>query len=174
MIIALGHSARAGKDTAAQALVDTLGFTRVAFADPLRALVLAIDPIVAQAVGALGWEEAKTRLPFVRDRLIEVGNAARYALGADVWVTLSRPALREHKRVVVTDVRYPNELLALKALGALTIKIERPGFPPRDDPSDRALANWSDWDLVITNDGTIEDLRDHITAWVGMYLRTTA
>ena len=46
MIIGLTGYARSGKDTVAQILVDKFGFTRVAFADPIRDFCYQVNPIV--------------------------------------------------------------------------------------------------------------------------------
>ena len=46
-IIALSGYARSGKDEAARALVEEEGFVQVAFADKLREMIYAINPIVA-------------------------------------------------------------------------------------------------------------------------------
>jgi len=45
-IIGLSGKARSGKDTFAEALVQGAGYTRVAFADPLRELALKLDPVI--------------------------------------------------------------------------------------------------------------------------------
>lgn len=46
-IIALSGFARSGKDEAAKVLVQDFGFTKVAFADKLREVLYALNPIVA-------------------------------------------------------------------------------------------------------------------------------
>jgi len=51
-VIGLCGYAGSGKDTAAQALVD-IGWQRVSFADPIREIALAIDPIVYVGQGWL-------------------------------------------------------------------------------------------------------------------------
>lgn len=50
MILGLSGYARSGKDTAASVLVDEFGFTRIAFADKLREVLLAINPKVAEEI----------------------------------------------------------------------------------------------------------------------------
>ena len=67
MIIGLTGYARSGKDTVASILVEDYGFTRVAFADPIRDLLLKINPILengyrlGEHVKEFGWELAKAR-----------------------------------------------------------------------------------------------------------------
>lgn len=47
MIIGLCGYARAGKDSVARVLVEEYGFVKLAFADPLREMAQAIDPIIS-------------------------------------------------------------------------------------------------------------------------------
>jgi hypothetical protein len=58
-ILGLSGYARCGKDSAAAVLVEEFGFTRVAFADKLREVLYALNPIVSYT----GWRDAKG-LPF--------------------------------------------------------------------------------------------------------------
>ena len=46
MIVGITGYAQHGKDTAAQVLVTEFGFVRVGFADALKELALAVNPIV--------------------------------------------------------------------------------------------------------------------------------
>lgn len=64
------------------------------------------------------------------------------------------------KNWLVSDVRFPNEIEAIKERGGKIIKIER--FSPNDKKelheSETALNNYNDWDYVVKNFGTIDDL----------------
>lgn len=163
MIIGLGHAARVGKDTCAEILVERHGYTRVAFADALKDFVYAIDEDVRLAVNLFGWEGAKAN-PVNRKKLVDVGNHARTIIGADVWI---RAAMRRvtSGRTVITDMRYPNEVEAIRQVGGIIVKVERPGVDPLPNVADQALANFDGWDAVIVNDGSVDDLRgqlDHL------------
>jgi hypothetical protein len=129
MLIGLTGYAQHGKDTAAQVLVEEYGYARVAFADPLKDLAVAVNPLVSLSAhdpsvmarlrdlvvpsglhtGA-SWETAKKN-PEVRRLLQELGTGARAILGDDIWVrTAERRILEAAPRpVVVSDVRFPNE-----------------------------------------------------------------
>lgn len=54
VLIGLSGKKRAGKDTVAAYLVEKYGFTRVAFADPLREVALKVDPIIGAEVDPQG------------------------------------------------------------------------------------------------------------------------
>lgn len=137
MIVGITGYAQHGKDTAAQVLVNEFGFVRVGFADALKELALAVNPIVSSNDGiaeydvrlsdlidgtpaarsllwreeSFGWEVAK-KWPEVRRFLQVLGTEARKVLGEDVWVHALDNTLRERMpaaNVVIPDVRFPNE-----------------------------------------------------------------
>ena len=69
---------------------------------------------------------------------------------------------------IITDMRFPNELEAVKSKGGITIRIERPneykeGEPTQRSihPSETALDN-AEFDYVVYNTGTIEQLVEKI------------
>lgn len=164
MIIGLGHAARVGKDTCAAQLVEHHGYQRVAFADAIRDFVYRMDPDVRLQVNVHGWEASKLAHPFVRHALVDAGYHARDVMGEDVWI---RAAMRRvtSGRTVITDMRYPNEVDAIRSIGGVIVKVERPGVEPLPNVADQALASYDGWDAVIVNDGTLDDLRgqlDHL------------
>jgi len=66
----------------------------------------------------------------------------------------------EHIHILVDDVRFMNELDAIKAHGGLIIKIERPGFDGANNhASETSLDDYTAWDGIIRNDGTLEEFR---------------
>ena len=171
--------ARAGKDTAVQGL-QMNGFHRVAFADALRDMLLALDPILgsapdgniqrlSDALRSHDWDTVKTTYPEVRPLLQRLGTeAGRNVLGEDTWVNAAFQR-NPHPAVAISDCRFPNEAAAIKARHGIVIRIERPGVGPANDhPSETALDGW-DFDAVIYNDKTPADLRARVYALVRSY-----
>lgn len=167
MILGLCGLARSGKDAAAAHLVDAHGYRRIAFADPMRAALLALDPLVdigitirlSRLVADRGWDAAKA-YPDVRATLQRFGTeVGRKHFGDGFWVDLALRDVTAGERVVVTDVRFPNEAAAVRALGGYVVRLERPGAGLRGlvagHPSE-ALA--FPVDEVVANDGTLDDL----------------
>ena len=95
-------------------------------------------------------------------------------------ISIPIPVLDIDKRVfpnwIITDMRFPNELEAVKKRGGITIRVNRPcdicggsGYHkmiphkinPSEHSSESALAN-EGFDYEIINDGTISDLIDKI------------
>jgi len=172
-LVGFGCRAQVGKDTAAKAT----GFTRMAFADNVRALASVIDPYVtdfglrlSDAVERLGWEGAKLEINEVRRLLQELGGGSRELLGSSVWVDPTMTRARDLKvqgyGVAISDVRYPNEADEIKSAGGIVIRIDRPDVPRLDHPTECALDDY-DFDHVIDNSGTVEELRAAVRAIVG-------
>jgi hypothetical protein len=166
LTIGLAGYARAGKDTVAQ-MITTYGFEQRSFAAPLKNSLYALDPLidvtdgvscrVAEIVDAVGWENAKSS-PEIRQLLQRLGTeAGRKVLGQDVWVNaLFTDA--SAGRIVVSDVRFPNEAAAIKARGGLVWRVQRPGTEPVNaHPSETAIDDW-DYDGYVMNDGDIGQL----------------
>jgi hypothetical protein len=167
MIIGLSGFAQSGKDTLAKQM-RSLGFERRALADPMRNILYSMDPSfpakdgscisVKEAVDALGWERAKVAFPDIRKFLQRLGTeGGRDNLHEDVWVDAvlggSHPLL-----LVISDVRFPNEVQAIRSRGGKVIRIERPGVGPVNSHiSDNALGG-CEFDGTIINDGEPEDM----------------
>lgn len=171
MIIGLLGPKRSGKDTVAERLVQKHGFERVAFADALKRAAWDINPYVRgdirlqDYVHSVGWEVAKT-LPEVRRFLQTLGVAMRDHVHPDTWINVVRHRLEDASwagdSVVVTDVRFPNESRLIVSLGGFLVRLERPGLVADEtsrhvsEDVDAALDGLDH--LVLTNDGTVEDL----------------
>lgn len=186
-LIGLVGAKRCGKDTVAASLVACHGFTRLAFADALKGAALATDPIVlsvenredygvgeyrlSEAVTDLGWEEAK-EYPEVRGFLQRLGVAMRDHVDSDVWVNAVRDKARgllsegygslgeyvPGGRVVVTDVRFENEVRMIRDLDGIIVRVLRPGVDVSDAHVSEQLWKEVDADVEVVNDGTLADL----------------
>lgn len=163
MLIGLGHTARVGKDTAAEMLVEDHGFQRIAFADALRNMAYESNRSVRKLVDEVGWDTAKVVYPSVRQYLIDLGNGARRALGEDVWINAVFAQMHSDDDWVISDCRYPNEVQAILDHGGMVIKITRVGIQPLNNVADQALAGWTGWSAEIHNDGSLDDLRASVT-----------
>lgn len=124
-----------GKDTFAGRLVKEHGFTRLAFADALKDLALDIDPIVdassysamrlSELVEGVGWNQAK-KTREVRRLLQDLGVSVRARVDEDVWVSiLARAASWIPGPVVVTDVRFRNEVTWVSGQGGPLVRVIR-------------------------------------------------
>lgn len=181
---------RAGKDTVAARLVQHHGYTRFAFADPMREALLALDPridvdnsdaepfpvLLSAVVHSVGWERAK-ELPEIRRLLQRFGTEmGRAHFGEDFWVDLLWRQIDAHntrevaglrvrtpypRPVVITDVRFPNEAARIKREGGTLVRIVRTSDILHDDPhASESALDGWSADAVIHNDSTIDRLND--------------
>lgn len=188
-LVGLTGYASAGKDAAAEGLV-AAGWMRQAFADPVRSMALAIDPIIAATIGDrgdlfpykgclrlttivqnFGWDEAKG-ITEVRQFLQRLGtDAVRVHLGADAWVRAFDLARDRRANTVAPDVRFPNEADHIQRMGGIVIRIDRPGVGPVNGHVSEAV-DGLEVDATVVNDGTIDQLQARVLALVDWHYRT--
>lgn len=188
--IALIGRMRSGKDSTAERLVSEHGYTRLAFADPLREMALRLNPIVGlhsapetrlgDVVRVLGWDGAKEQFPEVRRVLQHIGQGVR-DLDPDFWLRGLKGRYYAAQRaksapVVITDVRYRNEVVMLEALGFATVRVTRPSSGAAVTMSQvraalishRSETELDGWPCAyqLRNDGTLADLASDVDLMV--------
>ena len=152
--IILGLIARkqAGKDTVAEYLVENYNYTKIAFADTLREVAYGTNPLVnadpplyyADLIDTIGYEAAKSDYPEFRRFLQNLGTNGIRKVDPDFWVNQTIKKIQNSPgHVVITDVRFPNELEVVQQLNGFTARITRPGFSdvPAEHESESALDN---------------------------------
>lgn len=189
-IIAFCGYPTAGKDEAAKALVEDLGFKRVSFADPIRKAALALDPMVSQdtgwvsgrpfnygirlseIVGEVGWTAAKLE-PEVRRLLQVLGTeAGRDIHGSNCWVDAAVRDIEssESNRIVITDARFGNEVAMIRRMGGIIIHVCRASAVQLNDHPSEMMDYPSVAEGTLENNGTIEDLHRAAKEFASAYL----
>jgi hypothetical protein len=165
MIIGLSGYARSGKDEVAKILVEEHGFTRFAFADKIRQLLLAIDPTVgtiklSTVVAEYGWDIAKSK-PEIRELLQHTGVAARNLIDEHIWVNACMRQMNDmDEKCVITDVRFENEVKAIKDMEGQIWLVRRPGVEAVNNHiSEHALDGFKH-DKILKNEGSLDELRE--------------
>lgn len=65
--------------------------------------------------------------------------------------------------VVISDVRFQNEIEIIRSMGGIVIKLDRPGAQPEDThQSEIEMASITNYNYLIRNTGTIQDLHHEI------------
>ncbi len=171
-LIALNGFAGAGKNECAKALE---GWQVISFADPIRQDLLKLNPLVSSGLrlaDALhnygGWDGAKRSQhvgPEVRRLMQAYGMMGRERFGCDVWVNMALPKiLGTSQNCVIVDLRFDNELMLVKRLGGIVVRITRPGVGPVNDHCSECQEIHSDFELV---NETIADLHKSIRVIAG-------
>lgn len=173
--IGLGHYSRTGKDSLARFLVGqcyTLGLTarRISFASKLKQV----------AHDLYGWAGLEGEDFYNEPANEHLRQSVLPALGmtpVDIWVKLGTDAIRrqvydgtwvdyvlntDHQRdvIVIPDVRFPNEIEALRRHNAILVKVVRPGYGPLPTVADQALVGYDGWDHVVGASGDLKELEE--------------
>lgn len=155
-IIALSGKQFSGKDTVAKILLEKLtSFKRIGIGDAIK--------IEYGKQKNLTFDEIEANKSQYRADLIELGNKGR-AISPNYWL---EKIIELDYNLIVPDLRVPDELQILKNAGAITIRVEaskevrslRGELVKEDDPTETSLDGISDWDFVIQNDSSYEDLK---------------
>lgn len=169
-LIGLYGPSRAGKDSVAGFLAEDFGFEQRAMAKAIRNILLALNPIIRDNDGEYwymqdlynayegDWDKIKAASRDSVDYMIRLGQSCRDELDMDIWlnkVLPPVPSVLGHK-VVISDVRQPNEYEAITARGGQVWKITRPDLEKRG--MDGLLEGY-DFPVVIDNRGSLSDLR---------------
>lgn len=184
-ILGLMGQAGVGKDSVAEILGRRYRVMRFAFADQLRIEcaaawgvdievflrrelrnepqpALALDRCMSAPFRAYAWELGLLGPLRPRSVMQRWGDYRRSA-DPDHYVHALAPAIDQAwaaaaDALVVTDVRFPNELVHLRGLGAAIWRVHRPGLGhPEPHASERVLSGVAG-DLTIVNDGRLIDL----------------
>lgn len=160
MLIGLTGYARAGKDTAA--LGCAVSFKRMAFATALKKDVenmlkaSGIDPYADFSL-----EDCKIKY---RPLLVAWGQIKR-AEDPDYWIKKIKitPSIASVENIIITDVRYANEIEWIKEMGGKVILIARPEIGPANDEERKSFAEINDRclkmiDKTLVNNSSRKDI----------------
>ena len=131
-----------GKDTCGEYLIENYNYKRYAFADPIKKITkILFDLNEDQLYG----DECKDALDFKwyinpRDAFQKIGTEfgqkmiydlfpkLKQKLGDEIiWVKLFKVWYEKNKNnnIIITDVRFPHEIEAIKSMGGIIVKINR-------------------------------------------------
>lgn len=175
MIIGLYGPSRAGKDSVAGYLVNDFGYEQRAMAAAIRAILLGLDPLLMDEEGNIwgltdlfarcdgDWDQIKAESKESVDLMIRLGQTCRDVLGETVWLDVVMPPVNSAQKIVISDVRQPNEYRAIKERGGEVWKISKPDTEKRG--MDGLLEGY-EFDARIDNRGSLVDLRGIVQATI--------
>jgi len=190
MIIGISGKIGSGKDTAGKIITELMpSFEVKKYADKLKYIVsiligcskeelenqnFKMNPCSPEWQHAI--KHAKTMTPRLMLQLIGT-EGGRDLIHHNIWVNALfadyNHGFNADEEVfsmpdwVITDMRFPNELDAVKQRGGITIRIERGAGNTGDHPSETALDN-AQFDHRLDNNGTLENLRNDIVTILTM------
>ena len=179
MIIGISGKAGSGKDTAAKMLevlyanpdISYEDFANRRYKNFADIQVVHFADILKETVQVLfgigEWETntqegKRTTVDWigktVRELLQKVGQGLRDAIDPDLWVKALFANTEDWTNIIIADVRYPNELEAIKERDGILLRIDRKGAGAGNHSSETALDDYREWDFHIGNNGSMEDL----------------
>lgn len=194
MIIGLVGFIGSGKGTVGDILVTQHGYYRFAFADALKDAVATIFTwprglLEGDTTASRQWREQvdpwwSNKLGYeVTPRLIlqKFGTeACRNGIADNIWITALEKRIAGYEDVVISDVRFPNEVAFIRSVGGIVIRVRRGEDPIwyNDALSTNTIGintmeeynvHESEWawigqkiDYTIVNDNTLDALRDNV------------
>lgn len=167
--------AQSGKSTVANTLYSDYGFDIVKFAGPLKDMTrgllrsMGIQPsrIERMVEGDLKEEVIPGFATVTPRRIMQTLGTdwGREAVACDLWTQVGIAKVNSlDDDVVVDDLRFPNEYAELRKLGAFMVRVVRPGIsgPAAGSSRYEGLLDNHEFDYVLVNDGTLEDLRSRV------------
>ena len=104
--------------------------------------------------------------------------AGRDVFHKDIWVYALEKRIKQHRNVVITDTRFPNEIDSIHKMGGKIVEIQRGSIPEwymqavmynNGDSETKPDVHFSEWawmgyktDYTINNNGTMEYLEEEI------------
>jgi hypothetical protein len=169
-IFGFGHRSRVGKDTAGSFLLghirqNTRGKLVVKTAFALKMKAMTHDLYKQYGLHDAEFYERpenahlrNLKLPVIGKTPVEIwiefGTTVGRAIYEDTWVDY--PLNMKFDYLIITDVRFPNEVAKIQKAGGVCYKIENPTVPPRDSVADNALEGFKGWNGVLVNDGDLK------------------
>lgn len=210
MIIGIVGFMNSGKGTVSDMLVSDFGYRKMAFADPLKdacSVLFGWDRKLLEGDTKESrlwrektdqyWSAILGRTNFSpRTALQLLGTeAGRKVFGENIWIasTMQRIAFQSSSQFVISDVRFANEVTAIRAAGGFVVRVKRGEEPEyfQDallenqshymmwDNYDGLMAKkWpnvhaSEWDWIgspqdylILNDGSLADLQSSVRVMI--------
>jgi hypothetical protein len=167
-LIGLSGPARSGKDTIGSMLQSAYYVQTLSFAEPIREGLRGIMGLTDEHFhGTL----KEVTLPWLgkspRQLMQTLGTEwGRAIINDNIWLILAGrkidewQELREH--VVITDVRFENEATFIRERGGVVWHIRRGDAPKVNAHASESGIAVQPEDVVIYNNGTLEDLFDNV------------
>jgi len=140
------------------------------FADPLKAMAIDFFDLNPQHVyGNDKQKNLDTQYGMtIREFLQYFGTDVMRKIKDTIWVdyTIKRIKQEQSNVAIIPDVRFPNEVAAIKQCGGVVIRLNRDVYSsdhPCESALDKENYDWNNFDYIIeNNDSSLSDLCDSL------------
>jgi hypothetical protein len=158
-----------GKTTASRFLIDNHGYVKVSFASPFRFMIERLLHSAGYTYNEIQWFLNEGKEPYIdvigasyrRLARTLATDWGRKLIHPDIWVRVAeQKIIHTETPICIDDLRFPNEVELLRRHDFALVKLVRDA-PRLDDDnhlSNVALRDFDDWDHVIENNGSLEEL----------------
>lgn len=185
MLIGFIGTKGSGKSTASTYLTSKYGFIENSFAAPLKKACQCLFLLTNEQVnGTLSQKETpdtrwfgcspRQLLQFVGTDLLRNNlHKLMPELGSDIFIHHFRlwfqeqVAFNPNVKIVISDVRFQNELDFIHELGGTVVKIERGNEIVDTHVSESGICGLDGYDLLLDNNGDYDDLYKKLDSCVG-------
>ena len=155
--IGITGEAGSGKNTLADMLNVNFDTKIVAFADPIKEMLVALGIEDIDKYKTIPHPVLGKTSRFLMQRLgTEFG---RKYLGEDIWIKVLKSRVKDLKFCIVSDVRYPNEADFIRDNGVL-VHIKGRGGIGKEHSSEGGVV-FKDGDFKIDNSFTLQHLKNY-------------
>lgn len=190
MIIGFVGFIGSGKDTAADYLVNFHGFRRDSFANSLKDAISNVfgwdrTLMEGRTKESREWREKvdpwwadRLNIPHLTPRWVMQywgTEVCRQGFHDDIWIASVENRIRKTKdNIVISDVRFPNEITAIHRAGGKVIRVKRGVDPEWYQDAVNVNAGPTNMSWAISK-SKIEELKIHAseTSWVGFNIDST-
>lgn len=180
-LVGIGGLKRSGKDTLAEHWARQYGYVVMGMSDPLLEMALVLDPYIpfenprrtllgsvhygsalSSIVEQEGYVKAK-EYPEVRAFLQRLGtDVGREMIDQDLWTKQAEKTIQKHwedgKRVVITGIRFPNEIEMIQRLEGKLLWVSRPEVETGDQHASETSVGPDDFHFTLENNSSLDRL----------------
>jgi hypothetical protein len=191
MIIGVCGLIGSGKGAVADILEDEQGFKKVSFADSLKDAVSSVFEwprhlLEGDTAESRNWREQvdnwwanRLNIPTLTPRWVLQywgTDVCRNGFHSDIWLASLERKLSNGGNFIIPDTRFPNEVDMIQRIGGQVWRVKRGADPdwltnyinsgtePDDIHASEYMWSTSKFDKIITNNGTLTDLRNTVKA----------
>ena len=167
MVRLIGFAGRkgSGKDTCASVLVDSQHFERFAFADCMKRICKDLFDLTDDQLHGSAKDDPDERYGHTPRHLLQMFGAdfIRDMVSKDFWTEKFKRFIGERldddPPVVVSDVRFQNEVDVIRQLGGKVYLIQRNSLLAEDSHQSEDVEKLQGISAIIVNDWDVKDLK---------------